>query len=264
MRSGQWVHILQMALTAPGRELYLEAGRLKEKPERVRAILLILLLPILGVLLWSIRKNIYVLIFGGGSMAVGFFYIYFTLYERRMKILDFMARLFEPFYKVFEKHRKAAGWGSIREENNADTGKTGAAAGGSTAGKAAGEEKGREEDEYFRRWKDAAGRAKEARKREWEQRKRNYERRHAQNNAGDGKTKENYRRADNAARKPAADHAREEAETIFMVKYPYDEAEIKSKRNMLLKKYHPDNAEGSEEMCKKINECYAVLMKYCG
>lgn len=252
-----------MVLTAPGRELYLEAGRLKEKPERVRAILLIFLLPVLAVLLWAIRKNIYVLVFGGGSMAVGFFYIYFMLYEKRMKILDFLARLFEPFYKVFEKHRKAAGWGSISDDKNAKAGKTGAAGAGSTAGQG-GDEKSRGEDEYFRRWKEAAGRAKEAKQREWERRKRNYERRHAQNGSNGGGTKENYRKEDNTAKKPAADRAREEAETIFMVKYPYDEAEIKSKRNMLLKKYHPDNAEGSEEMCKKINECYAVLMKYCG
>ncbi len=271
MKKGQWVHILQMVLTAPGRELYLEAGRLKQKPERVRAILLILLLPVLGVLLFAIRKNFYVLIFGGGAMAVGFFYIYFKLFDERDKILDVMARLFKPFHTVFEKHRQAAGWGKAakkaegkqagQEQSNTEKrGQGNAAAGG--------------EDEYFRRWKEAAGKAKQEKEREkyrreeeWRKRRREYSRRKA---AGNGKTegsgsKKTYEGKGASEKKSIkADSAREEAETIFMVKYPYDEAEIKSKRNMLLKKYHPDNPEGSEEMCKKINECYAVLMKYCG
>ncbi|MCR4585365.1 MAG: hypothetical protein K5686_06525 [Lachnospiraceae bacterium] len=251
-----------MILTAPGRELYLEAGRLKAKPERVRALLLIFLLPILAVLLWSIRKNVYVLIVGGGAMAVGFFYIYFMLYERRDRILDFFVRLFAPFYKVFEKHREAAGWGA-----------------GNAAGKAAGQAGGKNreskgdggsqagtgrEDEYFRRWKEAAGKARQEKEREqnrreeeWRKRRREYTKRKAggEKSAGSGSGKKNVN---------TTDSARAEAETIFMVKYPYDEAEIKSKRNLLLKKYHPDNPEGSEEMCKKINECYALLMKYCG
>lgn len=264
MKKGQWVHILQMVLTAPGRELYLEAGRLKQKPERVRAILLILLLPILGVLLWAIRSNFYVLILGGGAMAVGFFYIFFKLFENREKILDLIARLFKPFYEVFEKHRKAAGWGrSSGRKTGEEKAKEAAAAGGS----------GRE-DEYFRRWKEAAGRARQEKEREkykreeeWRKRRREYSKRKA---AGGGRTDGSgsgkaYEGKDTSEKKSVkTDSAREEAETIFMVKYPYDEAEIKSKRNMLLKKYHPDNPEGSEEMCKKINECYAVLMKYCG
>ncbi len=263
MKKGQWLHILQMVLTAPGRELYLEAGRLKQKPERVRAILLIILLPILAVLLWCIRKNIYVLILGGGSMAVGFFYIYRFLYDRREKILAFLARLFEPFYKVFEKHRKAAGWGQAA--GNA-SGEKRSDSGNKTAGpqeKTTAEKNAGGEDEYFKRWKEAAGRAKEAGSREWEKRKREYEKRRAESGRKESGNREEGRQQGRTAKK-STDPAREEAETIFMVRYPYDEAEIKSKRNMLLKKYHPDNAEGSEEMCKKINECYALLMKYCG
>ena len=264
MKNRQWLHIMQMILTAPGRELYLEAGRLKSRPERVRAILLILLLPILAVLLWSIRKNFYVLVFGGGVMAVGFFYIYFTLYEKREKILGFLAKLFEPFYRVFEKHRKAAGWGQPKGGGKKVTSAKDNTAG--PAGRASDDARDTgHEDEYFRRWKEAAGRAREAKKHEWENRRRSGSRRtedkrneeRQRSSSGSGSSRSEERKA-----YVGADAARQEAETIFMVKYPYDEAEIKSKRNMLLKKYHPDNPEGSEEMCKKINECYAVLMKY--
>ena len=46
------------------------------------------------------------------------------------------------------------------------------------------------------------------------------------------------------------------------VEIPFTESEIKEKRNLLIRKYHPDNPGGSEEMCKKINECYAILYKY--
>jgi hypothetical protein len=181
-----------------------------------------------------------------------------------------MARLFKPFHTVFEKHRQAAGWGK---------------AAGKAEGKRAGQHSSADkdsgnstaaggEDEYFRRWKEAAGRARQEKEKEKYKREEEFRRRrreYSKKKAGEsGKTAGNTSdknkdgKGGSAKNGLRADSAREEAETIFMVKYPYDEAEIKSKRNMLLKKYHPDNPEGSEEMCKKINECYAVLMKYCG
>ncbi|MBR1931565.1 MAG: hypothetical protein IJ833_08880 [Lachnospiraceae bacterium] len=54
----------------------------------------------------------------------------------------------------------------------------------------------------------------------------------------------------------------EEAKSIFSVEEPYGIEEIRSKRNLLLKTYHPDNHNGSEEMCKKINECYDLLLEH--
>ena len=54
----------------------------------------------------------------------------------------------------------------------------------------------------------------------------------------------------------------EEAKAFFGVDIPFTADEIKQRRNQLLKKYHPDNPDGSEEMCKKINECYALLIRY--
>ena len=53
----------------------------------------------------------------------------------------------------------------------------------------------------------------------------------------------------------------DEAKALFSVELPYTTTEIKRKRNALIKKYHPDLG-GSEEMCKKINEAYTLLLKF--
>ncbi len=261
MKDKRWLHILQMVLTAPGRELYLEAGRLRKKPETVRVILLVLLLPLLFILLWCIRGNFYVLLFGGGAMAVGFFYIYFMILKKSGAILDFIRKLGEPAYKVFEKHRTAMGWGVPGAESKTEkaTGSAGKRGGTAASAEPAGAESAADDrdDEYMRRFKEAAGRAREEKRRERERREKAWRERKAR----ESRERQDKKREDK--QKSRAETARDEAETIFMVKHPYSEAEIKSKRNMLLKKYHPDNAEGSEEMCKKINECYALLLKYC-
>lgn len=53
----------------------------------------------------------------------------------------------------------------------------------------------------------------------------------------------------------------DEAKRLFNVTAPYTKADIKKIRNRLMKMYHPDVG-GSEEMCKKVNEAYALLLKY--
>lgn len=54
----------------------------------------------------------------------------------------------------------------------------------------------------------------------------------------------------------------DEAKVLFNVEMPYSMAQIKESRNILIKKYHPDNIDGSEEMCKRINEAYKLLSKF--
>ena len=54
----------------------------------------------------------------------------------------------------------------------------------------------------------------------------------------------------------------DKAKNLFGVEIPYTANDIKAARNKLLKEHHPDNNGGSEEMCKKINEYYALLLKY--
>lgn len=48
---------------------------------------------------------------------------------------------------------------------------------------------------------------------------------------------------------------------MFGVEIPYTEAEIRKKRNELIKKVHPD-AGGSEKKAAQINEYYALLKKF--
>ena len=53
----------------------------------------------------------------------------------------------------------------------------------------------------------------------------------------------------------------EQAEELFGVKEPYTRDEVRDARNRLLKKYHPDMG-GSEELAKKINAAYELLIKH--
>lgn len=53
----------------------------------------------------------------------------------------------------------------------------------------------------------------------------------------------------------------EEAKVLFEVELPYTKDQIKKKRNELIKQHHPDIG-GSDEMCKKINEAYTLLLKF--
>lgn len=53
----------------------------------------------------------------------------------------------------------------------------------------------------------------------------------------------------------------DDAKALFNVELPYTKTDIKRIRNELIKKYHPDLG-GSEEMCKKINEAYTLLLKF--
>jgi hypothetical protein len=53
----------------------------------------------------------------------------------------------------------------------------------------------------------------------------------------------------------------EKAKKMFGVEIPYTEAEIRKKRNELIKKVHPD-AGGSEKKAAQINEYYALLKKF--
>lgn len=54
----------------------------------------------------------------------------------------------------------------------------------------------------------------------------------------------------------------EEAKIMFGVEIPYTKSQIKKLRNDLIKKHHPDNNNGSEDMCIKINNYYKLLMKF--
>lgn len=64
---------------------------------------------------------------------------------------------------------------------------------------------------------------------------------------------------DGPRRKPRTEL--EMAEELFGITPPYTAEKIRHTRNILLKKYHPDLG-GSEELTKKINAAYRLLMKH--
>lgn len=78
------------------------------------------------------------------------------------------------------------------------------------------------------------------------------------NNHGWKKTDTDGKRTD--TKRPLSEF--DEAKQLFGVQMPYTSNEIKNRRNMLLKKFHPDNKDGSIEMCQKINTSYDLLQKF--
>ncbi len=55
----------------------------------------------------------------------------------------------------------------------------------------------------------------------------------------------------------------QKARQLLRLKETYTVSELKKARNVLMKQFHPDNGRnGSEEVCKKINEAYTLLAKY--
>ncbi|MCM1057446.1 MAG: hypothetical protein NC517_07565 [Firmicutes bacterium] len=55
----------------------------------------------------------------------------------------------------------------------------------------------------------------------------------------------------------------QQARQLMRVKESYTRAELKKARNALIKQFHPDNTGGGdEEMCKRINTAYNLLLRY--
>ncbi len=258
-----------MIVTAPGRELYRGCGRLRQRQDIMKYVLLGIVLAVLTVLLWLLRRNTMELLIGGGLLAVAFFYIYFILLKHTDSVIRFVEKCCRPFDRAFGRHAHAV-------YGKRQTGKTAASADRSRhshqsrAQRKKAQEQ-RRNNSTQQRNKGAAGefgqqnRQNTAGARGQRGDKRQYEQTEQRRKADSGQA---GRTGDGAAgkRSERANHAGgaefEEAQLIYAVRIPYTTDEIKQKRNILLKKYHPDNADGSEEMCKKINECYRILRKY--
>ncbi|MCM1540820.1 MAG: hypothetical protein NC121_06105 [Blautia sp.] len=55
----------------------------------------------------------------------------------------------------------------------------------------------------------------------------------------------------------------QQARQLMRVKESYTRVELKKARNALIKQFHPDNTGGGdEEMCKRINTAYNLLLRY--
>lgn len=116
------------------------------------------------------------------------------------------------------------------------------------------------EAEYKKSKEDEKRRAEEAQKKAKEeaekQKKAEEEKRRRE------KEERKKKESSSTSYKPKKMSPFEEAKALFGVEMPYTLADIKSRRNKLVRQYHPDNNGGSEEMCKKINEAYTLLSKF--
>lgn len=102
------------------------------------------------------------------------------------------------------------------------------------------------EEEYKRQQEEIERKKREEAKRREEEKRRKREESQKSKSSGTSKTLSPF----------------EEAKSMFCVEMPYTKEQIKKSRNNLIKRYHPDNKGGSEEMCRKINENYALLLKF--
>ena len=70
--------------------------------------------------------------------------------------------------------------------------------------------------------------------------------------------REQQKRNSQQSSKSSGKMSYEEAKTLFGISGSCSSAELKKRRNQLLKKHHPDQG-GSLEMCAKVNEAYRIL-----
>lgn len=73
--------------------------------------------------------------------------------------------------------------------------------------------------------------------------------------------KKAYAKQEKGADRDCRNDSLRKAEKLYQLKPLYTVKELKEKRRTLLKKYHPD-AGGDEEMAKKVNASYEILLKY--
>jgi len=285
MKTKKIGHYLGMIVTAPGRELYRGCGKLKKRQDIVRIVLLVIVLAVLTVLLWFLRRNIFELLIGGGVLAVAFFYLYFLLLQHTDTVIGFVEKCCRPFEEAFARHARAFYGKSRMKKADKVSKKTDPAGTRESGQKDAGSKQDAEPKRHAHQSRAQRKKAQERQQSRTADESRHrgkaaYESRRETGNAGrntqeqsSGRQKQerSERKASGSGERGSAgsrDRSRaggaelEEAQLIYAVRIPYTTEEIRQKRNILLKRYHPDNAEGSEEMCKKINECYRILCRY--
>jgi len=243
---------MEMLLATPGAKLHQGFHKLRKKKEFFAAILLGVVLLLAAVTLWQFRGNdTWLLLLAGIGLITVFSLLFSWIWRHGDTILGIGEMLTYPFYNSYEQCRKAldpmpanacnteaaeapADSNPFASDNNAagqkhsgqynTTDSETQSADANTTGDQQSQNT-RARNEYHR-----------------EQERKSSEKRYRRTSPGNARL--------------------EEAKAFFGVDIPFTADEIKQRRNQLLKKYHPDNPDGSEEMCKKINECYALLIRY--
>ena len=233
---------IEMILAAPGAKLHKCFRNLRKNTAFSAAILMGIVLFPAGIILWQFRgTDTLLLILAGIGLVTVFSFLFSLLRKHSDTVLAFGEMITYPFHNSYEQCREMLDklkTESFRNENTKeDTQDNPAMKNGSA------------ENEYFSGYDDT-------------DRKKNREKSEntASNNGNEQKKDSDHHRRH--YRTSPANARLDEAKAFFGVDIPFTADEIKQRRNQLLKKYHPDNPDGSEEMCKKINECYALLIRY--
>ncbi|MBR5420484.1 MAG: J domain-containing protein [Lachnospiraceae bacterium] len=273
---------MEMILAAPGKGLHVLLGKARRRPDVGRGVFLLCTLLLVGLGLFLLRRNTWLLLIGGTAMAVAAFFLYKPVLKGLAAFFIFLEAGTHVFAKSYDDCRRALGLNAEGKGAEADPSRRDSESGAGAEKKAAsGKEGGKQadpdtrnttaeeakespEEERRRReaeaqaWTKAKQKAKQEKRREQTEKKR----RRMEEEAERERAKRGGPKAKTDKKPHESSAALEEAKAFFNVEIPFSEAEIKEKRNLLMKKYHPDNPGGSEEMCKKINECYSILFKY--
>ncbi|MCR5249845.1 MAG: J domain-containing protein [Lachnospiraceae bacterium] len=260
-RVSRFMLYMEMILAAPGKGLHVLLKKCRKRGDIGRALFLLCTLLLVGIALWLMRKNTLLLLAGGIALAVLAFLSYKAVMKGIAALLLWLEKATGVFAASFDDCRRILRKRPARRRSRKTPSGNAQQANAPHAGPGQKQEqkKTREQREAERQaWEEAKQKARaEKRYRQTQQKKKRMEEEAERERAKRGGPK-----ATNKQSPRESNEALEEAKSIFNVEIPFTEAEIKEKRNLLIKKYHPDNPEGSEEMCKKINECYAILYKY--
>ena len=243
---------MEMLLATPGAKLHLRFQKLRKKKEGFAAILLGVVLLLASITLWQFRGNdTWLLLLAGIGLITVFSLLFSWIWRHGDAILGIGEMLTYPFYSSYEQCRKAL------DPTQADTCNAKAAENPAdpnpfASGNNAADQKhsGQYNTTDSQTQSDDAN-ATDRQQSQNTRGRKEYHREHEHNTS-----EKRYRRTS------PGNAQLEEAKAFFGVDIPFTLEELKQRRNQLLKKYHPDNPDGSEAMCKKINECYALLMRY--
>ena len=252
-------YLLGMFLTSPGKGLYLLSGKIRsredlEKAENICGVLLaIAFFNLSGFLIDNVWIRAIVAIFVAFLLIEVFDYIVFSADRVRGAIRYYMGPLAKRYDHYLDQIVLLVAGKERKKETAGSTGRE------QTNRERARQEQARQERTKQERAKQERARQEQARQERTRQERARQERAR-QERTRQERTRREHAGQEQMGHKPLTPY--DEALNIFNVREPFTAEEIKSKRNLLLKSYHPDNNNGSEEMCKKINECYELLMQH--
>ncbi|MBR1470489.1 MAG: hypothetical protein IJ600_02455 [Lachnospiraceae bacterium] len=278
---------LEMILATPGAKLHRGFRRLRRSRDLTGAFLIIVILLVSGMLLWHLRSSgTHLLLFAGAALTVLLFFLFFPLLRGTDTLLGIGEMVTYPFSNSYEQCRETLKdmqehpelYTAQRTDLQKDRAPQKQTAGSADAHARDTRSQSRRNTQNGR---DAAAQDRQDTGAQRQQKDRNpqsadtQKQYRAQNRQDTDPRKQHAQNAgaQNDRSSTDAHHRRtrrstpkatplEEAKSVFGVELPFTADEIRQRRNLLLKKYHPDNPDGSEEMCKKINEWYALLLKY--